>query len=122
MADNSVHIGYVNIFVKDLHAAIDFFSNKLGLNANQADPEFGYASYQAGPISFGIAQTDDPDLTGRHTGVGFMVKDIDAKYQELLSKGVEFEMPPTAQPWGGTLALFKDPDGNIYYLDPGHHH
>ena len=35
-------------------------------------------------------------------------------------KGVEFEMPPTQQPWGGTLALFKDPDGNIYYLDPGH--
>ena len=80
------------------------------------------SSARRGPISFGIAQTDDPDLTGRHTGVGFMVKDIDAKYQELLSKGVEFEMPPTAQPWGGTLALFKDPDGNIYYLDPGHHH
>ncbi|MEC8821937.1 MAG: VOC family protein, partial [Pseudomonadota bacterium] len=39
-------------------------------------------------------------------------------YQALITKGVTFEMPPTEQPWGGILALFKDPDGNIFYLDP----
>lgn len=35
----------------------------------------------------------------------------------MKEAGVEFEMPPGKQPWGGMLALFKDPDGNLFYLD-----
>ena len=30
---------------------------------------------------------------------------------------VRFTMPPSKQPWGGYMALFADPDGNIFYLD-----
>jgi len=67
-----------------------------------------------------LAETDETALVGRHTGIGFIVEDIDATYKELVEKGVEFDMPPTKQPWGGTLALLKDPEGNIFYLDPGH--
>jgi predicted enzyme related to lactoylglutathione lyase len=26
-------------------------------------------------------------------------------------------MPPKEQPWGGLMALFTDPDGNVFYLD-----
>ena len=26
-------------------------------------------------------------------------------------------MEPADQPWGGRLALFADPDGNVFYLD-----
>ncbi len=115
-------IGYINIFVADLTRSVTFFRDILGLTCHSAEVEFGYASFAAGPISFGIAQTDDADLVGRHTGVGFMVDDIDAEYQRLSKLGVEFSMPPTLQPWGGILALFNDPDGNIYYLDPGHPH
>ena len=117
-----MHIGYVNVFVSDINSAIDFFENKVGLKSQNADPEFGYASFSAGAVSFGVAQTDDKSLVGRHTGVGFMTDDIDAEYQRLVDLDVTFEMPPTQQPWGGVLALFKDPDGNIYYLDPGMDH
>jgi uncharacterized glyoxalase superfamily protein PhnB len=45
------------------------------------------------------------------------VRDIDATYQELSAKGVRFPMVPSDQPWGGRLALFADPDGNVLYLD-----
>lgn len=112
-------IGYVNVFVRDFERALAFYQDVLGLEVAGRDPEFGYASFRAGPIRFAIARTDDPALVGRHTGVGFIVADIDAVYRELTGKGVEFEMPPTRQPWGGVLALMKDPDGNIHYLDPG---
>ena len=115
-------VGYVNVFVSDYDRAVKFYTEALGLSLNSGDEAFGYASFDAGAISFAIAKTDDTALVGRHTGVGFIVEDIDATYAEMLERGVEFEMPPTKQPWGGTLALFKDPDGNIYYLDPGHQH
>jgi predicted enzyme related to lactoylglutathione lyase len=26
-------------------------------------------------------------------------------------------MAPTKQPWGGFMAMFVDPDGNVFYLD-----
>ncbi len=113
-------LGYINVFVSDFNAAVDFFTNIVGLDCNTADESFGYASFDAGPISFAIAQTDEVALLGRHTGVGFITDDIDTEYERLKNAGVVFEMPPTAQPWGGVLALFKDPDNNIYYLDPGH--
>lgn len=115
-----MNIGYVNVFVSDLGASIAFFKDVLGLKLRMGDEAFGYASFDGGPISFGLAKTDDAELVGRHTGVGFMVDDIDVAYAALKDKGVDFEMPPTQQPWGGVLALFKDPDGNVYYLDPGH--
>lgn len=117
-----IHIGYVNVFVSNFAASKAFFTDQVGLTCTTADEGFGYASFAAGPTSFAIAQTDDEALVGRHTGVGFMTDDIDAEYERMRDAGVEFEMPPTAQPWGGTLALFKDPDDNVYYLDPGHEH
>jgi lactoylglutathione lyase len=115
----NISAGYVNVFVRDFDRAVKFYSDTLGLTLNMRADEFGYASFDAGPISFAIAKTDDPQLVGRHTGVGFIVDDIDTAYSELVEKGVEFDMPPTRQPWGGVLALMKDPEGNIFYLDPG---
>lgn len=112
-------IGYVNVFASDFDGVVSFFADTIGLELVMRADDHGYASFKAGPISFAIARTDDPSLVGRHTGVGFIVEDIDATFDELSGKGVEFEMPPTPQPWGGVLALMKDPDGNIYYLDPG---
>lgn len=112
-------IGYVNIFVTDFGRAVDFFSKTLGLKLTMREDKFGYASFDGGNISFAIAETDDPSLVGKHTGIGFIVDDIDKAYDEMKAKGVEFSMPPTKQPWGGTLALFKDPEGNVFYLDPG---
>lgn len=114
-----MHIGYVNIFVSDFSRAVDFFSETLGLNLVMREDNFGYASFDGGNISFAIAETDDSSLVGKHTGIGFIVDDIDKAYDEMKAKGVAFDMPPTKQPWGGTLALFKDPEGNVFYLDPG---
>ena len=45
------------------------------------------------------------------------VPDRDAAHRQLTVKNVRFTMDPTKQPWGGYLATFADPDGNIFYLD-----
>ena len=46
----------------------------------------------------------------------FGVDDIDHEYQRLLKEGVEFIRPPEQEHWGGWVATFKDPDGNILQM------
>ena len=113
-----MNIAYVNVFVADLERSIDFYS-KLGLKLTLSADEHGYASFDAGPVSLGLAVpgAEQGELVGRHTGVGFAVDDLVKEHARLEGIGVEFTTPPTKQPWGGFMATFADPDGNIYYLD-----
>ncbi len=115
-------IAYVNLYVTDLGRSVEFFETTLGLGLQHRDGDFGYASFDAGPVRLGIAQVDAGDadqraLVGRQTGFGFAVRDLAAAHAELEAKGVAFPMKPAKQPWGGFMALFADPDGNTYYLD-----
>jgi len=111
---------YSNFFISDFDRSLTFFRDQLGLKVIQADEAFGYASFDTGAAYIAFAKvdmTEQPELVGRHTGIGLAAEDINLAYEQLLAAGVEFEMPPTKQPWGGVLALFKDPDGNVFYLD-----
>ena len=112
-----MRLWYVNVFVADFERALNFYEDVLGLAAETKDPQFGYASFATAQVGFAIVQTDDANLVGRHTGVGFGVKDLIASHRELAARGVEFSMPPEKQPWGGFMAMFRDTDGNTYYLD-----
>jgi predicted enzyme related to lactoylglutathione lyase len=113
---------YVNVFVRDLGRAIEFYGEALGLELRHANREHGYASFDAGPVSLGLAEVRDPSgeaapPVGRHTGIGLGVADLLAAYEQLRARGVRFTLPPEKQPWGGFMAVFADPDGNLFYLD-----
>lgn len=110
-------LSYINIFVRDLGQAVRFYSETLGFEVLFEDADFGYASFQTGPVRLAVAATDDEALVGRHTGIGFAVDDLIAAHQALAEKGVEFSSPPQDQPWGGFMAILLDPDGNSFYLD-----
>ncbi|MDA9064310.1 VOC family protein [Pseudomonadales bacterium] len=114
-----MQIDYVNVFVSDLDQAVDFYQEKLGLVLQSSEPQSGYASFAAGPVRLGIAVADDTQqaLIGRHTGIGFSVKNLQQDYERLAALGVTFLMLPTKQSWGGFMAMFNDPDGNHFYLD-----
>ncbi len=110
-------IGYVNVFISDFDRSLKFYQEQLGLVPAKQDPSFGYASFETEGISLAFARTDDATLVGRHTGIGWVVDDLPRTHADLQAAGVEFDMPPTRQPWGGFMAIFKDPDGNVFYLD-----
>ena len=115
-------IGYVNIGVRDLDRAVAFYRDVLGFELVFSEPSFHYARFLVGGMTFAVAASEVDNFTGgkighRHTGIGLMVKDVDAAAAELKAKGVVFTMEPGQQPWGGYMGIFSDPDGNLFYLD-----
>lgn len=110
----------IRIFVDDFERARAFYGRTLQLKENWAMPEAGAAGYDLVTGELIIEQQDaageDADLVGRFVGVSLQVDDIDAAYADLRQRGVEFQGPPERQSWGGTLAHFKDPAGNILTL------
>ena len=128
-------LSHVSIYVLDQESARDFYVNKLGfkvhtdapmgpdarwltltapeqpeleitLMAIKPDMNFNEESaaqmrqlVQSGTFGFGVFET----------------LDINATYEELKSKGVEFVKPPTKE-FYATEALFKDDSGNWFSL------
>ena len=117
-----MRLGYINIFVSNLSRSVQFYTEVLGFELGAFEPEFGYAPLKGGPVPLALAEDLSGQFVGIHTGVGMIVDDLEAAYRALSAKGVVFDMVPTRQPWGGDLALFQDPDGNVFYLDDGGHH
>ncbi|MBS0472921.1 MAG: VOC family protein [Proteobacteria bacterium] len=110
-------IGYVNFGVRDFARAVAFYRDTLSLTLKFADEAFKYAAFDAGTISFAVVGSETVHDGDRHTGIGFCVADVDATHVALEAKGVRFTMPPSKQLWGGYMAMFFDPDGNVFYLD-----
>ncbi len=112
---------YVNIFVTDFDRALEFYRDRMGFETVVEDKSFGYASFrtQGAGFAFAVVEpgSEQAALAGRHTGIGWGVPDVDAAHAELAAQGVEFDSPPARQPWGGYMAMLRDPDGNVFYLD-----
>ncbi len=109
------------VFVQDFDAALRFYSENLGLTMLFGDAGMGWAEFDTGDAHLCLERIDADDaeraaLVGRFVGVSLQVADIAKVYDELLAAGVGFEGPPEPQPWGGTLAHFRDPEGNTLTL------
>ena len=107
------------VFSKQWQASTAFYEETIGLPVKFKDASMGWAEFDLGGASIAIEREDEnseESLAGRFVGISIQVEDITAIYQELTGKGVEFVAPPERQPWGGTLAHFKDPDGNVLTL------
>lgn len=112
-------IGYVIVGVKSFDTAVPFYRDSLGFELLFVEPEMHFAAFKVGDMRFSLAEgAEETHGAGdRNTGIGFEVVDLDAAYAELAGKGVKFTMGPGKMPWGGYMAMFADPDGNVYYLD-----
>ncbi len=110
----------VRIFVNNLSEAKSFCQDVLELEIAWDMEEMGAFGLDVGAQLI-VEQGDatDPEeaqLIGRFAGVSLQVNDIEAVYSKLTGKGVTFSGSPAKQPWGGTLAHFKDPSGNTLTL------
>jgi predicted enzyme related to lactoylglutathione lyase len=79
-----------------------------------------WCQFETGEASLAIegadADGDDDEFQPGFLAISLQVEDIHALYADLTAKGVEFLGPPEQMAWGGTLAHFKDPAGNVLTL------
>jgi catechol 2,3-dioxygenase-like lactoylglutathione lyase family enzyme len=122
----------VQVWVHDQDEALAFYTDKLGLEVREdvTVPELGnfrWLSVAApgqdsaivlmavpGPPVFDEAtraQILELVSKGAASGLFFETDDVRATYEELKSRGVEFQQEPTEQPYG-IDAGFRDPSGN----------
>jgi catechol 2,3-dioxygenase-like lactoylglutathione lyase family enzyme len=115
------------VFVNDQDAALDFYTNKLGLEKFQAEP-YGEGTrwITVSPVGSRIiislekAERDyEKALVGKSDGRPVLVlstDDIHASYERLRERGVRFLEDPVRYPWGGIGARFLDLDGSLIFL------
>ncbi len=114
-------IKFVNIPVADQDRALAFYTEKLGfrvhtdqpLNEKQRWIELSIPGADTGLTLF--TPEGHESRIGTFTGISFHTDDVQATYDQLVARGVEFTGPPARQPWG-IFAMFKDVDGNQFVM------
>jgi catechol 2,3-dioxygenase-like lactoylglutathione lyase family enzyme len=133
------HVSHVNVWVHDLDEALAFYTEKLGFEVREdvTMDEFGdYRWLTVGPVHQpdlhlilslpgppAIDEETAAELTalvarGAVSGAGSMIfasDDVQATYEDLSARGVEFTQPPIER-FYGTDAAFRDPSGNAYRI------
>ena len=109
----------VRLFTRNTEKSCAFYRETLELTASLIGDDL--AIFETGQAKLVIehcppddAETDT--LVGRFAGLSFTVTEMAASVRTLEARGVIFEGPPERQAWGGVLAHFQDPDGNILTL------
>ena len=108
----------VTVYVSDMHAAVRFYTETLGLTLRE---RFGdhWAAVDAGNglvIGLHPATAEQPAGRPGSIGIGFeATAPIDQVVRSLEGRGVRFEGGITADKVG-RFASFADPDGNRCYL------
>ena len=124
---------HVSVWVRDQDEALAFYTEKLGLELRddvtvaelgdfrwltvgvpgQSDVAITLMSVPGPPVfdEETKAQLEALVAKGVAGGLFFMTDDVRATYEELKSRGVEFQQEPTEQPYG-VDAGFRDPSGN----------
>lgn len=108
----------IRIFVDDFDKAHEFYSDLLALPTNWRADGMRAAGYglENAELIVEEAKAAEKGLVGRFVGISMTIDNIDAAYETLSGRGVRFEGPPEKQEWGGTLAHFRDPAGNVLTL------
>jgi predicted enzyme related to lactoylglutathione lyase len=109
-------IGSMAVVVSDSVEAKKWYKEKLGFEVLSERGHWVTVAPKGskGPVLH-LCQTTP--LEEGNTGILFRVDDLNKAYEELIKNGVEFTKKPRDDGWG-PYAMFKDPDGNVFWLEP----
>lgn len=108
------------LFVRDIVAASEFYSRKLGFSVAfmYGDPPF-YAQVFRDGARLNFRQVDDDVLdairraTDELLAATITLEDAKPLFVEYQQAGVEFAQSLRSEPWGARTFMVRDPDGNL---------
>jgi predicted enzyme related to lactoylglutathione lyase len=115
---------FVSIPTRDQARAVKFYTEQLGFEVATDQPfndrqrwiELRIANAATRVVLF--TPQGQEDRVGTFFNGSFECDDVEATYRQLSKRGVEFVREPEKQPWG-TMAIFRDLDGNQFVLSSG---
>lgn len=115
----------VIIWTDNLAAMTAFYRDTLGLPLHSERPHF--VAFEWGDMRFSIGAHAEVSGTTREPHrimINLATSDIRTLHARLAALGVRFIRPPEREHWGGLVATFADPDGNLLQLleQPGVSH
>ena len=105
----------VPVTVSDLKESTAWYKDKLGFEVREIDGHWVTVAPKGWPSEIHLCEVEA--LEPGNTGILLLADDLEATCRELKEKGVEFTQEPSKKE-GGTVAKFKDPYGNIFWLMP----
>jgi catechol 2,3-dioxygenase-like lactoylglutathione lyase family enzyme len=104
----------VTFTVSDLARAVDFYEGVLDLPKKYQFSN--YAGFDCGGVEIGLIPGNVAENQAGAPCVDLLVRDVDEVYRLLRGRHVRFLKEPHDTAWGGRIALFADPDGNLLQL------
>jgi predicted enzyme related to lactoylglutathione lyase len=94
-----------------------FYRDQLGLTPRTSKADF--INFDWGGVRLSVSVHDRVVGTSKdpfRIMINLAVDDLRAAHARLTSAGVVCTRPPEAEEWGGLVASFLDPDGNLVQL------
>ncbi len=116
----SAQVVAVSVPVRDQQQAKEFYVDTLGFellvdNSWREGMRWIEVAPEDSMTSLMLVSWSESLLPSLYRVVVISTDDIRAIYEELVAKGVFFDLPPTEQS-SGTQAMFRDPDDNALVL------
>ncbi len=105
------------VYVADVSAAVQFYTDAFGLEPGFTDPSGTYATLHSPGATLAFAAPENAPTAERATDppAGFEVwieaDDVPSAYWRALEVGADDVHGPETKPWGQTVAYVKDPNG-----------
>ncbi len=94
-----------------------FYVETLGLPPRTDRPRMVNFEWSGIRLTLGIHdQVDGANRDHNRIMINLGTSDLDAVHARMVTAGVPCLRPPSAEPWGGRVATYQDPDGNVVQL------
>ncbi len=131
----TLRVSHTTLYVKDQNESLRFYTEVLGFEVrsdvtmgdfrwltvgSKDQPDFEVILYPMRADGYFLSEDDAQALTrllenGKLGGLLIKTDDIHKTYEALKAKGVEFQKPPTEEPYA-IEAVFKDNNGHVFSL------
>ena len=111
-------ISTVAVMVSNAKKAMEWYRDKLGFEIHSDEEHWVVVAPKGSSNGFHLCP--DGPLEPGNTGIVLLAAEIEATCKELKNKGVEFTRDLGKSEWDESLryAMFKDLDGNVFWLMP----